>query len=86
MKNGEYESKYQKEIIKQLKFINALLRDHTDHMISVRAALEVIMVYLPACASGEEPSKATVMRLCKAYEVADKRIRRRTRKALRNLA
>ena len=84
MKNGEYESKYQKEIIKQLKLITALLRDHTDHMISMEATLEVIMAYLPACASGEEVSKATLMRLCKAYDQADKRIRRRTRKALRN--
>jgi hypothetical protein len=31
MRNGEYESTYQKEVVKQLKLINALLLDHADH-------------------------------------------------------
>jgi hypothetical protein len=83
MKNGEYESKYEREVIKQLKLLNALLLDHTDHLISIRASLLVMTVYLPACSSRKEPSKEVVMRLGRAYEKEDRRLRRSTRRKLR---
>jgi len=83
MKNGEYESKYQSEVIKQLKLMNALLLDHTDHLIFIRACMMGITTYLPACAYGGEPPKEAVTRLHRACHEEDKRLRRSTRKTLR---
>jgi HEAT repeat protein len=83
MTNGEYESKYQKEVVKQLKLLNALLLDHTDHIIAMRAMLQIIMIYLPACAYAGEAPKEAVMRLIRACHDEDKRLRRSTRKTLR---
>jgi len=83
MKNGKYESEYAREVIKQLKLMNTLLLDHTDHLICIRAYSMVMMLYLPACASGQEASKEVVRRLIRAYAKEDQRLRRRTRKTLR---
>ena len=57
MTNGEYESKYQKDVIKQLKVLNALLLEHMDHIIAMRAMLDVIMIYLPAALTRERPQR-----------------------------
>jgi hypothetical protein len=83
MNNGEFESKYQREVIKQLKLVNALLLDHTDHLIAIRASLYAMMIYLPACAYAGEPPKQVVMRLGRAFHNEDKKLRRITRKTLR---
>jgi hypothetical protein len=83
MKNGEYESRYQKEVIKQLKLINALLLDHTNHIIAMRAMLQSIMIYLPACASEREASRDVVMRIIRACHTEDKKLRRITGRTLR---
>ena len=83
MTNGEYESKYQKDVIKQLKVLNALLLEHMDHIIAMRAMLDVIMIYLPACAYAGKAPKTAVMRLIRACHDEDNRLRRTTRKTLR---
>ena len=83
MRNGEYESRYQKDVVRQLKRMNALLLDHTDHIIAMRAMLQVIMIYLPACSSEREASREAVMRIIRASHAEDKKLRKRTQKALR---
>jgi hypothetical protein len=64
--------------------MNALLLDHTDHLISIRGYLYAIMLYLPACAYAGEPPKPVCLRLARAFHLEDKRLRRQTRKTLRN--
>jgi hypothetical protein len=81
MKNGAYESKYQKEVITELKQTNALL---VEHLISVRAALETIMVYLPAFGE-KKPSKEVVTRLARVYVSTALRLQKQTQKALKKI-
>jgi len=50
---------------------NALLREQLIQLVSVRAALQVIMVYLPSCASGREPSRDAVTRLGQALQASE---------------
>jgi hypothetical protein len=83
MRNGEYDSKYQKDVVRQLKRMNALLLDHADHIIAMRAMLQIIMIYLPACASEREASRDAVMRIVRASHAEDKKLRKRSRKTLR---
>jgi hypothetical protein len=54
---------------------NRLLAAQLNHLVSIRAAIQVIMVYLPSCASGNEPSREAVMRLVKALAEAEKDLR-----------
>lgn len=85
MNNGEFESKYQREVIKELKLMNALLADHSDHLISVRASLYAMALYLPACAYSGKPPKDVAMRFIRVFHNEDKKLRQRTRRTLRRL-
>ena len=84
MRNGEYESTYQNEVVKQLKRMNALLLDHTDHLISIEAGIELTTLYLAALGGDKQPLKQALDRLEHAYADLDKKLRRSTRKALRD--
>ena len=83
MRNGEYESKYQREVVKQLRLLKAILLNHTDHLIAMRGMLHTVMIYLPACAYSGEPPKDVVMRVIRAFHNEEKTLRRSTRKTLR---
>jgi hypothetical protein len=50
---------------------NALMRQQTEQLASVRALLQTIMVYLPACASGREVDRKEVMRIAKAHAATE---------------
>ena len=85
MRNGECESTYQKEVVKQLKLINALLLDHADHAIAMRAMLVALMIYLPACSVDKYDVKEVLDGIQHIYGKEDERLRRRMRKTLRAL-
>jgi hypothetical protein len=85
MRNGECESTYQKEVVKQLKLINALLLDHTDHAIAMRAMLVALMIYVPACSVDKYDVKVVLDGIRDIYAKEDERLRRRMRKTLRAL-
>lgn len=78
MRNGEYESNYQREVITQLKRMNALLLDHTDHLISIRAGIVLTTLYLAALGGDKQPSKQVLDRLERAFADLDKKLRRST--------
>jgi hypothetical protein len=46
---------------------NQLLREQAGHFIAMRAALETIMVYLPACATQQFVDRDAVKRITHAY-------------------
>ena len=58
---------------------NRLLRQQGEHFVSMRALLQVIMVYLPSCASGRDVEKKTVMRLVNALAEGEKDFRPKKR-------
>jgi hypothetical protein len=85
MRNGEYESTYQKEVVNQLKLINALLLDHADHAIAMRAMLVALMIYMPACSVDQHHVKEVLDAIQHTCVKEDERLRRRMRKTLRAL-
>ena len=85
MRNGEYESTYQKEVVKQLKLMNALLLDHADHAIAMRAMWTAFMIYMPACSVDKHNVKDVLDGIQHIYAKEDERLRRRMRKTLRAL-
>jgi hypothetical protein len=64
MNNGKYHDPIKLEIL--MAENNKLLREQLNHLIALRADLQTVMVYLPACASGREASREAVLRLAKA--------------------
>ncbi len=56
---------------------NRLLREQSEHLISLRALLQTVMVYLPACASGREVDRKAVTRLSTAYATAEGDLRQK---------
>lgn len=68
---------------KLLRENNALLLELLSSLITIRADIQTIMVYLPACASEREASRDAVMRLVEASHQEDKRLRAEVRKRLK---
>jgi hypothetical protein len=48
------EAKYQKEVVKQLKMMNAYLFDQTDHATAITVMLMSLRFYVPALSFDEQ--------------------------------
>ena len=85
MKNGKHTPATLDDLTALLRVNNGLLIEQMNHLITMRAHMEAIMIFLPSCESAEGADKATTMRLIRAWNMADKRLRKEASKRLKKL-
>jgi len=83
MKNGAKQTVDLEPLAELLRANNAFQLEQLAHLIAIRANLETAMIYLPACASGAEVSKASVDRIIRASHRTENSLLRKTREALK---
>jgi hypothetical protein len=71
------------DIAKLLRHNNALLVEVLGSLLTIQANLQTVMLYLPACASGNDVSRDASMRICQASDKESKRLFRLIRKRLK---
>lgn len=83
MKNGKHTPANLDSLAALLRKNNRLLSEQLSQLIFINSSLQVIMGFLPCCSTSDSVKKEVGMRLVRAWNLAEKQIRKDVSKRLK---